>query len=185
MSQLQNEKGKNGQATRAKRREQNPTGLYTVLALNCVTVDEKQKPFFFLFSDIDDKTDYHLSRILKFFAFNELSFYWYGTSKGYHVISPCLLDIETWYKLRRGLKLIEDGYYEGLNIRFSPKNKNDFTKGFYDNGYTNQKYVESKDLNDIMVKRCKIKRNCKVIDQVPTYLQFTVYKEIEIHGTQY
>lgn len=192
MCKLQNEKKQTQQGSRSKGIEQRSTQLYDVIALNCCTVDERGKPFFFLFSDIDSKDKYNLSRILKFFAFNNLSFYWFETSKGYHVISPCLLKMEEWYRLRRGLKLVENGYYEGINIRLSPKNNNDFKNGKYDFQYAkphvnNTGYAESLPLNAILLKRC----NSNLIpesmprDLIKTKLNFSVYKEIEIEGVQY
>lgn len=188
MRKLQNEKRKDEQGSRIEGDQSGSTKLYPVIALNCCTVDERRNPFFFLFSDIDSKDKYHLSRVLKFFTFNELSFYWYETSKGYHVISPCLLKMEEWYRMRRGLKLVENGYYEGLNIRFSPKNGNDFLPGGFQP--IESKLKQSIELLKIMDKR--IDKNLITsyyYSYKGTYkhtrLNFSVYKEIEIEGIQY
>lgn len=184
MSQLQDEKSKVKSIIRCSRRKQNPTRLYKVVALNCVTVDDKKNPYFFLFSDIDDKDPYHLSRIIKFFAKNGLSFFWYETSKGYHVVSPCLLEIEEWIKLRKGLHLIEDGYYEGLNIRITPKNK-ERRKINYE-----MQYKDKDTKISIECMNCFKEPDC--LTQVfvgpsfiHTKIQIKIYKEIEINGVQY
>ena len=165
---------------RDKRKGPNgPTNLYKVIALSCVTVDQNHTPFFFLFSDIDDKDQYHFSRILKFFAINHLSFYWYESAKGYHVISPCLLNIEEWYRLRRGLKLVENGYYEGLNVRISKKtNDPKIVKINYERNHL-KNFKESYEFKSLM------KDPNAIMSATHTRLNFSKYNEIEINGVKY
>lgn len=172
-----------------------PTRFYKVVALNCCTVDEKKNPIFFLFSDIDDKDPFHLSRILKFFAKAKLSFYWYETAKGYHVISPCLLDIEEWYKLRRGLKMVENGYFEGLNLRVSKKGNDPKDKNLFFEPSYNHSYKESIDLQSFLVKNHKFLptktdqlSRSKLLESnrlIRTQLNFSKYEEINVLGVDY
>ena len=175
----------NVKISRNPRGESGPTKFYKVIALSCVTVDENHTPFFFLFSDIDDKDQYHLSRILKFFAVNHLSFYWYESAKGYHVISPCLLNIEEWYRLRRGLKLIENGYYEGLNVRISKKTNDPKNRELhYERKYL-KNFKESLDCK-ILVCSMSLKMLSYLLPgEIRTRLNFSKYNEIEINGVKY
>ena len=65
------------------------------LGLEAVTIFN-EKPYFFLFSDIDSKDKDELLKVLKFYEKWHYSCYYYETTKGFHIVSPVLLTFRTW-----------------------------------------------------------------------------------------
>jgi len=159
----------NKRLLRSQNKKSKPRWFH-VIGLSCCCV-RGVNPYFFLFSDIDTKEKEYLRMCLKFFAKNELSCYYYHTAKGYHVISPCLLNIEQWSDMKLALGKIMRNYYEFLVLRWSNKKIKDNKLNWIDNG---TKFKESITLHQAIAKRFRhTTLNCGV----KTNLQFVKYRE--------
>ncbi len=102
-----------------KRPITNSVGYVPTFGINAVTIKDGN-PYFFLFSDIDNKELEHLRDILKVYRYSNLSVYFYETTKGWHVLSPVLLSLRKWMGLTNVLrKLIPD--YSFDTIRYTKR----------------------------------------------------------------
>ena len=89
------------------------------LGLEAVTIFN-EKPYFFLFSDIDSKDPEELLKVLKYYEKWNYSVYYYETTKGYHIVSPVMMTFRTWLSRTQSLKPIVTGYRFGA-IRISKR----------------------------------------------------------------
>ena len=89
------------------------------LGLEAVTIFN-EKPYFFLFSDIDSKDTEELLKVLKYYEKWNYSVYYYETTKGYHIVSPVMMTFRTWLSRTQSLKPIVTGYRFGA-IRISKR----------------------------------------------------------------
>ena len=97
--------------------------------------------------------------------------YWYETPKGFHCISPCLLNIEKWTAKKKVFQKYFRNFYEYLTIRWSNKPINDGKLNFIDADIF---YKESRTLHEAIAKRFRrttLKRGIK------TNLVFVHYRE--------
>ena len=76
-------------------------------------------PFFFLFVDIDSKDIEILRSALNIAKSHRLTVYFYETCKGWHIISPCLLNIRKWSFILKQLSGLQE--YSGDTIRWTPR----------------------------------------------------------------
>ena len=74
------------------------------LGLEAVTIFN-EKPYFFLFSDIDSKDSEELLKVLKYYEKWNYSVYYYETTKGYHIVSPVMMTFRTWLSRIQSLKM--------------------------------------------------------------------------------
>lgn len=155
------------------------TGFVDLIGLNCCTISRNYTPHFFLFSDIDDKDPIVLRNVIKYYIMNDLSCYFYDTPKGYHVISPTLLNIEQWHKIQKPLKKILKNYYEFLNIRWTSKTILDSNLRFLDFGESRSKLLESESLHKSIIRRFNYPSNVYWNEKksIPTRLIFGKYRE--------
>ena len=149
------------------------------IGLECVTTicnyDQKLHPYFFLFSDIDSHESETLMLVNQVYASASLQFYWYQTEKGWHIISPCLLELKQWDRLRLRLAKILDNYYRNLVVRIQDKGGDSSCLHWDDFNDYPHKYEESSTLHKLFAKRF----NVKVTERgVRTNLRFTKYSQL-------
>lgn len=149
------------------------------IGLECVTTicnyDQRLHPYFFLFSDIDSHESEQLRRVIQVYAKARLSFYWYQTAKGWHIVSPCLLELKKWDRLRLELKSILDNYYRNLVVRIQDKGGDSSCLHWDDFNDYPHKYEESLDIHKLFAKRF----NVKLCERgIRTNLRFTKYLQL-------
>ncbi len=144
------------------------------VGIGCQT-SHRDHPFFFLFADVDTKDSEILRLTLQVFARWQLSFYYYETSKGWHVVSPCMMEISDWDLARKDLAKILDNFYRNLVIRVEWK-KGDSRDLFWDNFNLSQKYKESHNLHEVFMNRFRLR--VKSPNRVPSTLFFTHFYQI-------
>ncbi len=163
---------KTNRLLRTLNKKSNPRFIQT-LGLSCCCV-RGVTPYFFLFCDVDSKDTEQLRQALKFYAKNEMSVYWYHTPKGFHCISPCMLNIEQWTLKKKVFQQYFRNFYEYLTIRWSHKPTKDNGLHFIDNSNLSDQYDESSTLHKAIAKRFNrysVKRGIK------TNLVFVKYQE--------
>lgn len=146
------------------------------VGLGCQT-SHKDHPFFFLFADVDTKEEEVLRLTQQVFARHRLSFYWYETSKGWHVISPCLMEMSQWDLARRDLAQVLDNFYRNLVIRVEWK-VGDSKDLHWDNFNADQRYKESQNFHNLMMKRFNLR--VRSPNRVPSTLFFTHYHQLRV-----
>lgn len=149
-------------------------GFVDYVGLGCQT-SHKNHPYFFLFSDIDTKDEEQLRLVQQIYATWGMSFFTYETRKGYHVISPCLLELNIWDKARRELKDVLDNFYRNLVIRVERKS-GDSRVLYWDNFNMAQKYKVSRNFMHMMNKR--FDTSFKSNNEVESKLFFTKYTQL-------
>jgi len=143
--------------------------------INAVTVKDCN-PYFFLFSDIDSKELEKLKEVLKVYKRNNLSVYFYETTKGWHIISPVLLGLRRWIGLTDQLrKLLPD--YSFDTIRYSKR-------------YTDGKKLYFEEWNSILHEsynlhyQIRYKFECgfdRILEHwISTKLQWCTYNQLRI-----
>ena len=90
------------------------------IGLEAVTVLDN-KPYFFLFMELDTKDEEDLRTVLDFYRKKNLAFLWYESTKGWHVVSPSLLQLREWDLAKRELQELNLNYYHHLAIRIDTK----------------------------------------------------------------
>lgn len=166
--------------------EESETRFISVLGINCITI-LGSIPYFFLFAELDVKNKDHKRRILKYFAKNKLSVYCYETSKGWHFISPCLLTLEQWLRIKFPLRKMLENYYEFVNIRWSKKPNDPETELEFFMFNDNFDFVESSSLHNAVTKRFGITNYHNysyllVPKQKKTIINFIGYTEFMLDG---
>ena len=144
------------------------------MGLGCQT-SYRGKPHFFLFADVDTKDPETLRLVLQVFATWKLVFYHYETSKGWHVVSPCLMELSDWDRARRELKEVLDNFYRNMVIRVERKAGDSFHL-YFDNFNMSQKYKVSEDFIHMMNKRFDCTSSAP--NTVKTKLFFTKYTQV-------
>ena len=135
------------------------------------------KPFFFLFDEIDNHDEEELRQHLAVFAERQLTFIWYKSNKGYHIISLSLLDLKSWDSARKELARISKNYYPHLVIRISRK-QNDSRDLYFENLDISQRFVVSDSLCQLYEKRFLI--SIPAANRVKTILLFTQYSQMNV-----
>ena len=149
------------------------------VGLECVTTicnyDQRLHPYFFLFSDVDSHQQEQLRLSTQVYATAGLSFYWYETAQGWHIVSPCLLELRKWDRLRLRLTKILDNYYRNLVLRIQDKEGDSSVLHWDDFNDYPHKFEESETLHKLFAKRF----NVKVTERgIRTNLRFTKYSQI-------
>ena len=143
------------------------------LGLEAVTIFN-EKPYFFLFSDIDSKDTEELLKVLKFYEKWHYSCYYYETTKGFHIISPVLLTFRTWLFRIESLKKKVPEYRFGA-IRIS-KRSSDNTTAYYQN-WNNRKQKESYSLH-VLMNEIFFTNNVKMVKPKKTKLNYIWYDQL-------
>ena len=157
------------------------------LGLEAVTIFN-EKPYFFLFSDIDSTNPEELLRVLKFYEKWHYSCYYYKTTKGYHIISPVLLTFRTWLFRIESLKKKVPEYRFGA-IRIS-KRSTDSNTAYYQH-WNDRKFRESSSLHALMneiffIKSYKNHIRCNIPMQVKpkkTKLNYIWYDQLNFKSS--
>ena len=148
------------------------------LGLEAVTIFN-EKPYFFLFSDIDSKDKDELLKVLKFYQKRHLSCYYYETTKGYHVVSPILMTFRTWLFRIRALKELVPQYSFGA-IRIS-KRPTDGTTAYYQN-WNDRKQRESFSLH-VLMNEIFFTNNVKMVKPKKTKLNYIWYDQLNFKSS--
>ena len=148
------------------------------LGLEAVTIFN-EKPYFFLFSDIDTKDKDELLKVLKFYQKRHLSCYYYETTKGYHVVSPILMTFRTWLFRIRALRELVPQYSFGA-IRIS-KRPTDGSIAYYQN-WNSRKQKESFSLHALMSEIFFI-TNVKMVKPKKTKLNYIWYDQLNFKSS--
>jgi hypothetical protein len=148
------------------------------LGLEAVTIFN-EKPYFFLFSDIDSKDPEELLKVLKFYEKWHLSCYYYETTKGFHIVSPVLLTFRTWLFRIESLKKKVPEYRFGA-IRIS-KRPTDSATAYYQN-WNNRKQKESFSLHALMSEIFFI-TNVKMVKPKKTKLNYIWYDQLNFKSS--
>ena len=148
------------------------------LGLEAVTIFN-EKPYFFLFSDIDSKDKDELLKVLKFYQKRHLSCYYYETTKGYHVVSPILMTFRTWLFRIRALKELVPQYSFGA-IRIS-KRPTDGTTAYYQN-WNDRKQRESFSLH-VLMNEIFFTNNVKMVKPKKTKLSYIWYDQLNFKSS--
>ena len=151
------------------------TQYVKTLGLNTTTIYDDET-YFFLFADIDTKDISVLEKVLNIFNNHHLSCYHYETSKGYHVISPCLLHVRLWLKFQKDLSFLD---YRFDTIRIS-KRFDDKPDLYFNHFNKHFRHLESKSFHNLIrniYKYSEIEPNKNYIN---TSLSFTQYMQLKI-----
>lgn len=153
------------------------------LGLICHTIIKKSNVKYFIFVDIDTKDKEILRSCMQEVARFGLSFWIIETKKGYHIISPNMLDVIQWHRLKTSINKFLDNYYVYYVIRI--KNKSDDKLILYNDEYDSQEFKKSSALIRVMEKRFK-----KKFDLHPKHLyeesilNFLTYEHHEIDSSK-
>ena len=148
------------------------------LGLEAVTIFN-EKPYFFLFSDIDTKDKDELLKVLKFYQKRHMSCYYYETTKGYHVVSPILMTFRTWLFRIRALRELVPQYSFGA-IRIS-KRPTDGSIAYYQN-WNDRKQKESSSLHTLM-NEIFFTNNVKMVKPKKTKLNYIWYDQLNFKSS--
>ena len=143
------------------------------LGLEAVTIFN-EKPYFFLFSDIDSKDTEELLRVLKFYEKWHYSCYYYETTKGFHIVSPVLLTFRTWLFRIESLKKKVPEYRFGA-IRIS-KRPIESATAYYQN-WNSRKQKESYSLH-VLMNEIFFTTNVKMVKPKKTKLNYIWYDQL-------
>lgn len=148
------------------------------IGVEAITV-HNNKPYFFLFAELDTKDNETLRNVLDFFHKRRLAFLWYETNKGFHVVSPCLFSLREWDSTKRELQELIPNYYHHLAIRIDNK-KNDGLDCYWENSTYPEEYKISSSLLRIYEMRFSCDLSCN--DTVKTNLSYVKYKQTRINN---
>jgi hypothetical protein len=149
------------------------------LGLEAVTTFN-EKPYFFLFSDIDTKDKDELLKVLKFYQKRHLSCYYYETTKGYHVVSPILMTFRTWLFRIRSLRELVPQYSFGA-IRIS---KRPFESSIaYYQDWNDRKQKESSSFHALMSEIFYVMKAVKQVKPKKTKLNYIWYDQLNFKSS--
>lgn len=159
--------------------------LKSYLGLLCHTIYKSQVKYF-IFVDIDTKDKEILRACMQEVARAGLSFWILETKKGYHIISPNMLNIIEWHRLKTSINKFLDNYYVYYVIRMINKSGDKYI-GWYDT-WDNGSYKISETLTQMINKRFKVKtiiknENISYIAE-GSILNFNSYEHHEIDCTR-
>lgn len=173
--ELLNNSNQEGEKNWSKRPVTESVGNVQTFGINSVTIYDGD-PYFFLFSDVDTKDMEQLRRILQVYKQNNLSCYFYETTKGWHVVSPVLLKLRKWTRLVNQLRpLVKD--YSFDTIRYTRR----YTDGriLYFEEWNNKNF-ESYDLHYLFRNKFECGFDKILENYVSTKLQWTSYNQLRI-----
>ena len=151
------------------------------LGLDAVTIrNSDNKPFFFLFIDVDSKNPEKLRDALNICREKRLSVYFYETCKGWHIISPCLLKIRNWTYCLMKLRKIQDS--SGDTIRWTMRKCDGKMLHYQSWNRVKRPYEESYDLIFALHEKfnCDITSD-KITNCVSTKLEWNSYNQMRLN----
>ena len=155
--------------------------LKSYLGLLCHTIYKSQVKYF-IFVDIDTKDKEVLRAVIQEVARAGLSFWILETKKGYHVISPNMLDILEWHRLKTSISKFLENYYVFYVIRWITK-PGDRYIGYWSEWLSGEPII-SKSMIRLMKKRFKTCRDIYYfrsdVKRVDSTLNFNRYEHHEI-----
>ena len=137
------------------------------------------KPFFFLFDEIDSHDPEELRQHLTLFAEKQLTFIWYKTNKGYHIISLSMLGLKSWDSARKELQRLRRNYYPNLVIRIERKLADSWHL-YFENLDFQQKYKVSSSLSQLYERKFLVSLKIPHAQLVKTPLLFTHYTQVSL-----
>ena len=143
------------------------------IGLEAVTVLDN-KPYFFLFMELDTKDEEDLRVVLDFYRKKNLAFLWYESTKGWHVISPSLLTLREWDLAKRELQELNLNYYHHLAIRIDKK-LGDSSCVYWENAISSTERKTSSSLLTIYALRFSC--SLKTPNSFKTRLNYVKYKQ--------
>ena len=149
------------------------------LGLEAVTTFN-EKPYFFLFSDIDSKDTEELLKVLKFYEKWHYSCYYYETTKGFHIVSPVLLTFRTWLFRIESLKKKVPEYRFGA-IRISKRPYESLIAYYQD--WNDRKFKESGSLHALMNEMFYIMKAVKQVKPKKTKLNYIWYDQLNFKSS--
>jgi len=146
------------------------------IGLEAVTILDN-RPYFFLFSDIDTKDEEELRIIIDFFHKRRLAFLWYETTKGYHVVSPVLMSLREWDLAKKELHELTSNYYNHLAIRISSRHSDNRTVCWENSTYPSEYKISSS-----LLRIFELRFDCKLLapDSYKTKLFYVKYKQTRV-----
>ena len=157
----------------------NVVGYVEHLGINAVTTYDCN-PYFFLFADIDSKEIEQLREILKVYRENNLSVYFYETEKGWHALSPVLLNLRRWARLCDKLRPLMDYSFDTLRFQ---KRARDGTILFFEDW--NHKNLESYNLHYELTNRFMVGMKSIKPNYVTTKLNWCKYMQLRIKNIRH
>ena len=136
-------------------------------------------PFFFLFDEIDSHDSEELRQHLTLFAEKQLTFIWYRTNKGFHIISLSMLGLKSWDLARRELQRLRKNYYPNLVIRIERKPADSWHL-YYENLDFSQRYKVSSSLAQLYERKFQASLKIPHAQLVKTPLLFTHYTQVSL-----
>ena len=136
-------------------------------------------PFFFLFDEIDSHDSEELRQHLALFAEKQLTFIWYRTNKGFHIISLSMLGLKSWDSARKELQRLRKNYYPNLVIRIERKPADSWNL-YYENLDFSQKYKVSSSLAQLYERKFQVSLKIPSSQLVKTPLLFTHYTQVSL-----
>ena len=163
-------------ATRLKMKVTNVIHDTEHIGLEAVTVLDN-KPYFFLFMELDSKDEEDLRLVLDFYRKQNLAFLWYESTKGWHVVSPSLLSLREWDLTKSELQGLNLNYYHHLAIRIDTK-KGDSSICYWENSTNPEEHKISSSLLSLYALRFQDSFPCN--DTVKTRLFYVKYKQTRV-----
>ena len=137
------------------------------------------KPFFFLFDEIDSHDPEELRQHLALFCEKQLTFIWYKTNKGYHIISLSMLGLKSWDSARKELQRLRKNYYPNLVIRIERKPADSWNL-YFENLDFQQKHMVSSSLAQLYERKFQVSLKIPHAQLVKTPLLFTHYTQVNL-----
>ena len=148
------------------------------LGLEAVTIFN-EKPYFFLFSDIDSKDTEELLKVLKFYEKWHYSCYYYETTKGFHIVSPVLLTFRTWlFRIESLKKKVPEYRFGAIRISKRPTESN---TAYYQN-WNDRKFKESYSLH-VLMNEIFFTTNVKMVKPKKTKLNYIWYDQLNFKSS--
>ena len=154
---------------------QKSTQWIDTMGIDAVTIFD-DKPYFFLFADIDTKDTELLLKILIIFQRRQLSCYHYETTKGYHVVSPTMLTIREFLHHKKALDFLD---YRFDTIRLTKRNT-DGSKLFFNHFNKHFRRKESKSLHNLLRNLYRYSEIEPNENYVNTSLCYTQYSQLKL-----
>ena len=148
------------------------------LGLEAVTIFN-ERPYFFLFSDIDSKDSEELLKVLKFYEKWHYSCYYYETTKGFHIVSPVLLTFRTWlFRIESLKKKVPEYRFGAIRISKRPTESN---TAYYQN-WNDRKFKESYSLH-VLMNEIFFTTNVKMVKPKKTKLNYIWYDQLNFKSS--
>jgi hypothetical protein len=154
---------------------QKSTQWVDTMGVDAVTIFDN-KPYFFLFADIDTKDTEILLKILVIFQRRQLSCYHYETTKGYHVVSPTMLTIREFLHHKKALDFLD---YRFDTIRLT-KRSSDGSELFFNHFNKHFRRKESKTLHNLLRNLYGYSEIEPNENYVNTSLCYTQYSQLKL-----